>query len=187
MLVVDEHPAVRAGLSALFEAEADMRVVGDACDEFTLVPAIRQFGPDVVLLDYQLPGANGITLCKRLKAGQQPPRVVIYTSFVAPSMAVAARIAGADALVDKGVPPRELAATVRRVATGDAPDSQITPEVFALAADLLETEDSSLLELLTTGVTQREIAETLDISLEALDQRTQRILDVLAPSGVVSS
>lgn len=137
VLVVDDHPAVRAGLSALFEAQSDMHVVGGACDEFTLVPAVRRFGPDVVLLDYQMPGTNGIALCRRLKAAILAPRVAVYSSFISPSMAVPARIAGAKALVDKAVPPRELAATIRRVATGDAAVPEITPQAMVLAANQL--------------------------------------------------
>ncbi len=180
VLVVDDHPAVRAGLRALIDAEQDMRAVGEASDEFTLMPALHRFEPDVVLLDYQLPGTNGIALCRRVKASMTPPRVVIYSSFVAQSMAVPARIAGADALVDKGVAPRDLAATIRRVAVGDGGVPEVTPESMALAADLLLAEDLPILGMLTNSVTPRDIATTLNISVEELDHRTQRILEVLA-------
>jgi len=180
VLVVDDHPAVRAGLRALIDAEADMRAVGEACDEFTLLPALHRFEPDVVLLDYQLPGTNGIALCLRLKGGLQAPKILIYSSFVAPSMAIPARIAGADALVDKGVPPRELAATIRRVASGGSAAPEITPEAMALAAELIETEDLPILGMLANRVTLPDIAATLDLTGEELHQRTRRILDVLA-------
>lgn len=180
VLVVDDHPAVRAGLRALMDAEPDLDAVGEACDEYTLEPAIRRLEPDVVLLDYQLPGTNGIALCRRLKARARAPRVVIYSSFVAPSMAVPARIAGADALVDKAVPPRELAATIRRVAGGEAVAPAVTPESMALAADLLTIEDLPILGLLLNGVSPRATAATLQTSLEDLDQRVERILEILA-------
>ncbi len=137
VLVVDDHPAVRAGLRALIDTEQDMRAVGEASDEFTLLPAVHRFEPDVVLLDYQLPGTNGIALCRRLKSGRNAPRIVIYSSFVAASMAVPARLAGADALVDKAVPPRELTGTIRRVASGAAEVPEVTPEAMSLAGELL--------------------------------------------------
>lgn len=179
VLVVDDHPAVRAGLRALIDAEADMHAVGEASDEFSLTPAIRRCEPDVVLLDYQLPGANGITLCRRLKSTVNAPRVVIYSSFVAPSMTVPARIAGADGLVDKGVAPRELAAVIRRVAAGQAAVPDISPETMALAADLLLDEDLPILGMIANGVTPSDVASTLAISSEELEHRTARILAVL--------
>lgn len=179
VLVVDDHPAVRAGLRALIDAEPDMTAVGDASDEFTLAPAINRFEPDVVLLDYQMPGTNGIALCHRLKGGANAPRIVIYSSFVAPSMAVPARIARADALVDKGVAPRDLASTIRLVAGGEQSVPEITAETMALAADLLPAEDRPLLRLLVGGGTPRDAAVTLDITAEELDQRIEAILEVL--------
>ncbi len=180
VLVVDDHPAVRAGLRALIDGERDMHVVGEASDEYTLVPAIRRFEPDVVLLDYKLPGTDGISLCHRVKANASAPRIVIYSSFVMPSMAVPARIAGADALVDKAVEPRDLTRTIRRVAAGEATAPQITAEALALAGDLLPIDDLPILGMLVNGVPNRELAETLGISLEDVNHRIDRILGVLA-------
>lgn len=180
VLVVDDHPAVRAGLRALIDAEPDMHAVGEAADEFTLFPALQRLEPHVVLLDHQLPGTNGITLCRRLKSTRGAPGVVIYSSFVSPSMAVPARIAGADALVDKGVSPRELTGTVRSVAAGGGQVAAVTPEAMTLAAELLQVEDLPILGMLVNGISPRETAATLDITVEELDQRTGRILEVLA-------
>jgi DNA-binding NarL/FixJ family response regulator len=180
VLVVDDHPAVRAGLHALIDAESDMRAVGDASDEFTLGPAVRRFEPDVVLLDFQMPGASGLALCSRLKAQVGAPRVVIYSSFVAPSMALPARIAGADALVDKAVAPRELARTIRRVMAGESLVPEVTAETMALATDLLQYEDLPILGMLKHGMTKSDVATTLKIPVEELDRRTERILEVLA-------
>jgi DNA-binding NarL/FixJ family response regulator len=180
VLVVDDHPAVRAGLHALIDSESDMRAVAEAFDEYTLAPALNRFEPDVVLLDYQLPGTNGIALCSRMKARANAPRVVIYSSFVAPAMALPARLARADALVDKAVAPRELARTIRGVVAGEALLPDVTAETMALAADLVQYEDLPILGMLTNGVLRADIAATLDISVEELDQRTERILEVLA-------
>lgn len=180
VLVVDDHPAVRAGLHALINAEPDMCAVGEAGDEFTLAPAIRRFGPDVVLLDFQMPGTNGIALCRCLKSSVSPPRVVIYSSFVSPSMALPAQIACADALVDKAVPPRELAQTIRRVVGGESVIPDVTAEAMALATELVRDEDLPIVGMLTRGVPRSEVAATLRISAEELDHRTDRIIDVLA-------
>lgn len=180
VLVVDDHPAVRAGLQALIGAEPDMRATGEASDEFTLLSAVRRFEPDVVLLDYKLPGTNGIVLCRRLKAQLNAPKVIIYSSFVTASMAVPARIAGADALLDKAVAPRDLSTAIRSVIRGEAAIPQLSPEAMSLAADLMQARDLPILGMLANDVTPREIAETLDISVEELDHRTEGILAVLA-------
>ncbi len=180
VLVVDDHPAVRAGLRALIDAESDMRVVAEADDEYSLVPAIRRAEPDVVLLDYKLPGTNGIALCHRVKSRAAAPRIVIYSSFVAASMSVPARIAGADALIDKGVPPRDLTGAIRRVAGGESAVPQVTAESMSLAGDLLMIDDLPILGMLVNGVSRRELAETLGISVEDLNHRIERILGVLA-------
>jgi DNA-binding NarL/FixJ family response regulator len=180
VLVVDDHPAVRAGLQALIDSQSDMRAVAEAFDEYTLAPALTRFEPDVVLLDYQLPGTNGIALCSRMKGRPNPPRVVIYSSFVAPAMALPARIARADALVDKAVAPRELAQAIRGVVAGEALLPEVTPETMALATELVQFDDLPILGMLTNGVTPRDVAATLNISVEELNQRTDRILEVLA-------
>lgn len=180
VLACDDHPVVRAGLRALIDSEHDMSAVGEAVDEFTLPAAIRRFEPDVVLLDYQLQGTNGVELCRQIKSAATPPGVVIYSAFVAASMAVSARIAGADALVDKGVPPRELVRTIRRLAAGEAAVPEVTPESMAVAADLVRADDLPILGMLAHRAAPAEIAATLHISADELDRRTERILEVLA-------
>lgn len=180
VLVVDDHPAVRAGLRALIDAEPDMRAVGEACDEYTLMPAVRRAEPDVVLLDYRLSGANGLVLCRRLKSGVFPRRVVIYSAFAGHSLALPARLAGADALVDKAVSPRELAAVIRGADAGDPVAPAVTPDALSVAADLLRVEDLPILGMLAHGATPGDVARTLDISASELDQRVERMLGVLA-------
>lgn len=180
VLVVDDHPAVRAGLRALIDAQDDMRAVGEASDGFTLAPAIRRLDPALILLDYQMPGTNGLELCRRIKARTPAPRVVIYSSFVAATMAIPARIAGADALVDKGVPPRELAATIRAVMQGEAIAGEVTPEAMNLAGELLAPDDLPLLGMLVNGVSAAEVAETLRLDTAHLESRIDRMLEILA-------
>jgi len=180
VLVVDDHPAVRTGLQALINAHEDMRAVGEAWDEFTLPPAIHRCDPDVVLLDYQLPGANGIELCRRTKANVMAPLVIIYSAFVGPAMAVRACIAGADALVDKGVQPSVLATTIQRVADGERVLPEVTSETMTLAGEMLDPDDLPILGMLVNGIPTSDVAETLHLDQPALDERLDRMLVALA-------
>ena len=176
VLVVDDHPAVRAGLRALIDAEHDMHAVGEAGDMYDLAPAVRRFGPDVVVLDYQLPGDDGITLCHRIKRSVNAPGVMLYSSFVGPAMAVPARIAGADAVVDKAIAPRELLAIIRRRAAGESLALQITSETLNIAGEQLPAEDLPILGMLVHGSPISDIADALRLTREEVDHRIERIL-----------
>jgi len=176
VLVVDDHPAVRAGLRALIDAEHDMHAVGEAGDMYDLAPAVRRFAPDVVVLDYQLPGDDGITLCRRIKRSVNAPRVMLYSSFVGPAMAVPARIAGADAVVDKATSPRELLAIIRRLAAGESLPPETTSEMLNIAGERLPAEDLPVLGMLVHGSPASDIADALRLTREEVDRRIERVL-----------
>lgn len=102
LLVVDDHPAVRRGLSELLEDQPDFRViaaVGTAEDAMTV--AEREVF-DVAVVDYQLPGRNGLWVSRKLKRLPHPPRVLIYSAYYDGVLAASAVVAEADGLVSKG-------------------------------------------------------------------------------------
>ncbi|MEO6497089.1 MAG: response regulator transcription factor [Solirubrobacteraceae bacterium] len=180
VVVADDHPAVSAGLCALLEAEPEMEAVGVAVDGFDLPALIHRVRPDVVVLDYQLPGENGLMLCRDIKRAPVPPGVILYSAFVTRELLVPARIAGVDAIVDKGAPPRELVVAIHRVAAGESLAPKIDPDMLTLAGEVIAADDLPILGMLANGTSHADMASTLDLSPEVLDQRITRTLACLA-------
>ena len=116
--IVDDHHAVRLGLQTALAAEPGLVPVGTASTAAELAPLLYRVDPDVVLLDYQLPDNDGLTVCRQVKSSGPSPRVIIYSAFADASMTVPAIVAGADGLVHKGVRPQELFEAIRAVAAG---------------------------------------------------------------------
>ena len=101
VLVVDDHPVLRAGLEAVLRAEPGFVCVGTASDGHELVAGLRRTRPDVVLLDWRLGGEDGLALCRSLRAEPAPPEVVLYTATAEPGLDEQASDAGAFAVVEK--------------------------------------------------------------------------------------
>ncbi len=113
--LLDDHPAVLAGLQRLVEAEPHLWLVAAAGREQALWPHLDRRRADVVVSDYDLARANGLVVCQRLKQRPRPPAVVIYSAYAGPALTLAARLAGADAVIDKGAPVEQLLATIHTV------------------------------------------------------------------------
>jgi DNA-binding NarL/FixJ family response regulator len=118
VLVVDDHPVLRAGLEAVLRSEPGFVCVGTAGDGHELVAMLRRTGPDVVLLDWRLGDEDGVTLCRTLRAEPAPPEVVLYTANADSDLLVAAEAAGAHAVVEKGANIDELFDALRLAARG---------------------------------------------------------------------
>jgi DNA-binding NarL/FixJ family response regulator len=103
VLVVDDHPVLRAGLEAVLRAEPGFVCVGGAEDGETMWRLLRRAQPDVVVLDHRLGDEDGIELCRALRAEPQPPSVLLYTADPGAALERAALAAGASGLVDKAV------------------------------------------------------------------------------------
>ena len=98
LVLVDDHPAVRAGLRGLLDDEGDLRGVATAATAREGFEAIADLQPDVALVDHHLPDDDGLSLCLRTRALEAPPRVVVYSAFADEAMAVRAAVAGASAV-----------------------------------------------------------------------------------------
>jgi DNA-binding NarL/FixJ family response regulator len=103
VLVVDDHPVLRAGLEAVLRAEPGFRCIGAAEDGASLFRLLRRTRPDVVVLDHRLGDEDGIELCRLVRAEPSPPSVLLYTADPGEALGRAARAAGASGLVDKQV------------------------------------------------------------------------------------
>jgi DNA-binding NarL/FixJ family response regulator len=144
--VVDDHDAVRLGLRTALLAAPDLEPVGSAATAADAAPLLYRVRPDVVVVDYNLPGVDGLTLCRRIKSEPLAPGVVLFSAFADPWMTVPAVVAGVDAIVDKGAQTRDLFEAIRRAARGQA----TVPEIAAT----LKIERSEL-DRRTTGMLGR--------------------------------
>jgi DNA-binding NarL/FixJ family response regulator len=180
VVVVDDHAAVRLGLSVAISSRPGLVCVG-AVPDGELVPGlIQRARPDVVVLDYELPRVNGLELCRQIKSGVPAPAVVIYSAYVDRALTVPALLAGVDGMVHKGAPALELFEAIGAVAAGAGELPEPVPELAEAAAGALEPRDRPVLELLLRRMPRPEVAERLGLSPDALDERIRRMLARLA-------
>lgn len=183
ILIVDDHPAVRAGLVAVLRSEPGLVPVGAAADEQEGWRLVQRARPDLVLLDLHLPGGNSLALCRRIKAHDPQTRVLIYSAFAHDELAIAATLAGADGMLDKTAPMLELFDGIRRVHRGEHLLAPITPERLQDARSRIPTADWPIVAMLLDGTADGDIAATLGVREEELEGRVERLLARLAPTA----
>jgi two-component system response regulator DevR len=187
LLIVDDHPAMRAGLTAVLRAEPGMVPLASASSAEDLEPAVQRTRPDVVLLDYHLPGSDGLRLCRRLKRMVPAPGVLLYSAYADTSLVVPAILAGADGLLNKSAPAPELFDALRSVARGERVLPPVPRELMAAASSALPDEQLPVLAMMLDGTPAGEVAETLRVSPEEISHTVDAMIDRLRvelPSAV---
>lgn len=176
VVVVDDHAAVREGIRGLLEAEPDIELVAALADARAAVRLVRTRPSAVMVLDYHLPDEDGLSLCLRLKCGERPPRVVIYSAFADDSLAVRALVAGADAVLPKSSDPEDLSSAIRALAAGASHPARPSPSSLRSAGALLGSEDLPILGMLMQRTPATEIAEAMGTTEEWLTARRWAML-----------
>jgi DNA-binding NarL/FixJ family response regulator len=169
LLVVDDHPVVRDGLSAMFAREEEFAVVGEAADGAEAVRMAVTLTPDVILMDLRMAGMDGVTAITELVRRGVPARVLVLTTYDTDSHVLPAIEAGATGYLLKDAPRAELLRAVRAAARGEA---VLSPSVAARlmsrlrtpAAGPLSRRELEVLQLVATGNTNREAAARLFIT-----------------------
>jgi DNA-binding NarL/FixJ family response regulator len=174
--VIDPQPAVRAGLSMLLRTEPGLVPVGVAAGVHDGVELADRLRPDVVLLEPHLVDGDGLGLCRRLRATDDPPSVVLYARDADPTLALLARVAGADGLVDKAAEPAELFEAIRVVARGGFALPPVDPDELDAAAHRIEPEDLALLAMLVDRTPAADVADTLRLDHRLIGRRIERLL-----------
>jgi DNA-binding NarL/FixJ family response regulator len=180
--IVDDHQAVRLGLHTALRSEPGLVPVGTAADAAELAPLLYRTRPDIVLLDYNLPDVDGLTVCRDIKAEALAPGVILYSAFADSSMTIPAIVAGADGILNKGVPARELFAAIREVIGGGDALPPISPEQLRAASAALDDDDLPILGMLVEHTSTSDIADTLRIDHTTLKRRIGRMLNDLTAS-----
>jgi DNA-binding NarL/FixJ family response regulator len=176
VLVVDDHPALRAGLERLLEHEPGYRLLAAVSSEEELTIALGRNRPDVVVLDYALSHGDGLSACFRVKQRSDPPGVILYSAYVDRVFAVPATLAQADAIVSKNAPVEELLAAIDAVAAGDAQVARPEAEVIEAASSGLRPEDLPVLGMLFAGMQVDAIATTMGVRPHDVRSRALRII-----------
>jgi DNA-binding NarL/FixJ family response regulator len=186
LLVVDDHAAVRAGLIGLLRREPGLVPLGAVGSVEEALREARSVEPRVALIDYQLPDGDGLTLCRELKLLPKPPRVVLYSAFARPALAVAATLAGADGLVDKGVEVDDLFDAIRAVGRGEQALPSLEPEMVARCTARLDPDDVSIFGMLMSGTSRADVASVLSTGEQEVEDRLRGMLgDLLSESTAV--
>lgn len=120
VLLVDDDPLVRAGLRTILSAADDLLIVGEAGDGTAAVSAVRDGRPEVVLMDIRMPGTDGIAATEQITSLEDPPRVIVLTTFHLDEYVFGALRAGASGFLLKDTPPADIIRAVRLVAAGEA-------------------------------------------------------------------
>jgi len=174
--VVDDHAAIRLGLTAAIEAQPGLVCAGVAADAEALDPLLHRTRPDVVVLDYHLPRVDGLELCRRIKSDVLAPSVLLYSAYADAAMVVPSLVAGADGIVHKGSPTWELFEAIRAVADGGSHMPPLIPELLEAAGAELDDQDRPILDQLVDETPRGEVAAALGLSAGALDERIADML-----------
>jgi DNA-binding NarL/FixJ family response regulator len=169
VLVADDHPVVRAGLSGMLASQADLEVIGEAKDGEEAVALSISLQPDVVLMDLHMPGLDGVGAIRQIRAQRDRPSILVLTTYDTDAGVLAAVEAGANGYLLKDAPREELFGAIRAAAAGGAP---LAPAVAARLMQRLRTggeeplsaRETDVLQLVARGSSNAEIARDLRIS-----------------------
>ncbi|MFC1260958.1 MULTISPECIES: response regulator [Streptomyces] len=192
LLLVDDDPLVRAGLSFMLGGADDVEIVGEAADGDEVAGLVDRTRPDVVLMDIRMPGVDGLTATERLRGRPEAPQVIVLTTFHADEQVLRALRAGAAGFVLKDTPPAEILDAVRRVAAGDpvlspAVTRRLMEHAAGGAADVRRTRARARIETLNErerevavavgrGLANAAIAAELFMSVATVKTHVSRIL-----------
>jgi DNA-binding NarL/FixJ family response regulator len=179
--LLDDHPAVLAGLRRLISSEPDLTVAAVASTAHELAHELDGLRPDVLVLDYDLARNDGLSHCHRIKSRPHPPAVVIYSAYPGPALTVAARAAQADGVIDKAEPVPTLVAAVRRVANGEVVMPPIPRHVFEAAVAKLDDDDLPVFAMLLDREPHESIARALRAEPAEIARRARQIVRRLRP------
>lgn len=179
VLVVDDHPLFRDGLTGLLATVSDIEVLGSAGDGDTAVRRAAELAPDVVLMDLNMPGLPGLEAIRRIARLDQPPAVLVLTMVDDDDSVSAAMGVGARGYLLKGAVQEEVLAAVRTVASGGAVFGAGAARRFLARGTLappLTDRESEVLAMVAEGRSNAEIARELGVSLKTVQNHTSHLL-----------
>lgn len=177
LLVVDDHPAVRAGLRDMLSDEAGFEVVAATASAEEGIDVAERARVDVAVIDYRLRGRNGLWLSRKLKRLPEPPEVVMYSAYADGVLTAAAVVAQTDAIVSKGELGSELCEAIRRVASGEPRLPALPPWLADTLRRRLDSEQQAIFGMLLAGIAPAEAAQILGRSGAELESQLRAMLE----------
>ena len=185
ILVTDDHPVVRAGLSGMLSGEPDFEVVGEAQNGKEAVAFVGERKPDVVLMDLRMPEMDGVTAIQHIKSNYPDVHILVLTTYESDADILRAIETGATGYLLKDTPREELFGAIRMVAQGQSP---LAPGVAARLMQRmrdpeeegLSTREIEVLELVAHGTSNKAIAKQLWVSETTVKSHMLHIFDKLS-------
>lgn len=177
VLLVDDHPALRDGITSMLGSEVDMVVVGEATDGLEAVARYRDLKPDVALMDVQMPRMNGVTAITEIRKEYSRARIIVLTTYSGDAQAMRALRAGAVGYMLKSTLRTDIVEAIRRVAAGGRfIPPEIAQEIALHAADdTLSERELGILRLVAEGLPNRGIAARLGLSEDTIKSHLKTI------------
>jgi DNA-binding NarL/FixJ family response regulator len=188
VLLVDDDALIRAGLSTVLSSDGGLAIVGEAADGLDAIAQVRSVAPDVVVMDVRMPRLDGIEATARITARDNPPRVLVLTTFELDAYVLGALRAGASGFMLKRSSPEALIDAVKVIAHGEtllAPtvlrrliDTFVTTDVtgpYRRAVERLTEREREVLAHVAAGRSNDEIATALVVSSETVKTHLKRM------------
>lgn len=176
VVVVDDHEAVRLGIQMLLDDEPGIKVLASASSYRDGLEAVARTAPDIAVVDFHLPGRDGLALTRRLVAMPSPPRVLIFSAYADERLELAALLAGADDVLGKNSLGLDLCYRIEALSRGKTRPISISARTLATLGDELAIDDRLILGMLAAGSDPEEIATVLHLSEAELDIRRSEML-----------
>ena len=185
VLIADDHAIVRMGLAALLSAKKDIEVVGQSRNGEAAVRDTVRLAPDVVIMDLMMPKKDGIAATSEIKAKRPDTKIIILTTFATSDGITKALEAGASGAILKNAENNSLVTMIRKVAAGER---VLAPEVEELLqedppVEKLTPRQAEVLESLSRGLTNKDIARQLGISDRSVDEHVEALLSKIGASN----
>jgi two-component system invasion response regulator UvrY len=192
VLIADDHAVVRRGVRQILEAEQDIEVVGEAAEYGEIRRRLKETQCDVLILDVQMPGKNGLEVVKHLRDEVPRLAVLMLSTYPEDQYAVRALKAGARGYITKTTAPERIVEAVRTVSAGRKFISAETAEALAATVSgerveaphtILSDREFQILKLIATGKKLADIATALALSPKTVSVYRARILEKMALSS----
>lgn len=185
LIIVDDHPVVRAGLRGMLNSQPDLHIVGEAKDGSSAVTLAAQVQPDVVLMDLRMAGSDGVSAIKAIKAQKLPTHILVLTTYDSDADIIPAIEAGATGYLLKDTPTDELARAIRATARGEsilAPTvaTRLMRRMRTPAHNQLSPREIEVLNLVSQGLSNKQISRHLHISQATVKTHLIHIFKKLA-------
>lgn len=191
IIIAEDHPVTREGLRSLLEHRMECSIVASTGDGLRVCPLLEEHTADVLILDLDLPGLNGLDVLRKIQPMDLPTRVLVFSAREHPFYLQKARRLGASGYVLKGEPVETVVEAAQAAARGD---THFTDETLAVSGqpatgpdpqEALTEREREVLQLTAEGYTCAEIGERLGISPRTAEKHRERLREKLQAKNVV--